>query len=417
MAALMLALAAGAVAGPVDLYLAAGQSNMVGQGAHAEPRHLVAHPRIQFRSMTPWTPDTGWLGEFGRMPDDLGRTGVGPWWAFAQAMAAARPGHEIRILRLAVSGSPLKEWIRGGKHFEAGLPLIRDSLGPNVELRGLIWHQGEAGTGLREGEGPDYATMFTQMAADFRGALEKPDLLLVAGSLGESGTGGRVNEALLGLAGTLPHFAVAVTTQRTLSDNVHYDAPSCEALGLEMARQMAALEKLSVPGSGWPSCPSDALPEWTAPAGAREVPAAADTTLNARLKNVDLGAAPLLYVQSGPHARSALLHFDGLPASFRRATLVLHARAVPGARAALTLSRPEGEIDRAQVRTDTPVQPGPQSVSVEIAEAYGLVRVDVTSLLASGTPSTALLLGGGGEKSTVVLGSREGPWAPRLIFE
>lgn len=369
-AGLVLALAAAATAAPVDLYVTAGQSNMVGQGAHAEPRHLESHPRIRFRSFTPWSPDTGWQEAFGKLPDDLGRSGVGPWWAFAHAMAAARPGHEVRILRLAVSGSPLKEWIRGGKHFEAGLPLIRDSLGPGVELRGVIWHQGEAGTGLPAGEGPDYAAMFTQMVGDFREVLQKPDLPLVAGSLGESGRGGQVNEALDRLAGTLPRFAVAVTTNRTLSDNVHYDAPSCEALGLEMARQMAALDQLPAPGPGWPFCPPPALPEWAAPAGSRVVPAAADTMLNPRLKGVDLAGAPLLYVQAGPNGRSAFLHFNGLAGPFRRATLVLHARAVPGGRA----PQPVPRGGRPRCGTDADRHPGPTRSGCRFRGSHRSVR-------------------------------------------
>lgn len=230
---------------PVHLYVAAGQSNMVGLGAWVEDRHRVAHPRVQILiRRKPWSKaESEWqsVPAFGSKNKDGKHRGAGPWWMFSREMAEANPEAEIRILMLAVSGSSLKRWIKGGEFYDANIELIHQALEDGMELKGMIWHQGEAGTGFKHGEGHSYEDLFVQMIKDYKEDLGVKSLPVVAGTIGKSGKGGRVNAALSKLPERLPDFAVAVTTGRTLSDNVHYDAPTCDALGEEMAKQMLQL--------------------------------------------------------------------------------------------------------------------------------------------------------------------------------
>ena len=229
------------------LYLAMGQSNMVGLGAFAEPP-LEANPRIQYRIRNLWRSDLKdpeWAAIPPLNEKDGKLRGLGPWWAFSKEMAATHPDAEIRVLMLAVSGSSLNKWIKGGDFYEGNLVLIRKALDEGMELKGIIWHQGEAGTGMAEG--PAYDELFAQMVADYRADLgiEGP-LPIVAGTIGTKGPTGKVNGALLRLEKTLPDFAVAHTENRVLSDNVHYDAATAAALGREMAIQMLRLQQATL---------------------------------------------------------------------------------------------------------------------------------------------------------------------------
>jgi hypothetical protein len=231
-----------AAAQEIHLYIAAGQSNMVGLGAFRDPAELKAHERIQYRIRNLWgNKDPEWTA-IPRLREKDGKVrGVGPWYAFSREMAAASPEAEIRILMLAVSGSPLRKWVKGGDFFDEDVRLIKKATGKDVVLKGMIRHQGQAGTGYKDGTGPAYDELFTRMVSDYKEALGVKKLPVVAGTIAKTGKGGAVNKSVEKLKKTLDDYALPVTTDRVLYDHVHYDADTCDAPGKETARQMRDL--------------------------------------------------------------------------------------------------------------------------------------------------------------------------------
>ena len=222
------------------LYIAAGQSNMAGF-AETLARDTEPHARIWLTR-----PDqeregnwSGWKAETLVSPNDIGSMyGIGPWLSFAETMAAQDPDVTIGIINVAVGGTTLAQWMKRGDMTELALPVIRRAMEDGT-LKGMIWHQGEAGTGI---EGGDYARLFQEMIGYYRSTLGKPNLPIVAGTIGRMGVGGEVNEAVHRVAERDLQVRAAVSAHRTLKDVVHYDNESQRILGSRYADAMLTLQ-------------------------------------------------------------------------------------------------------------------------------------------------------------------------------
>jgi hypothetical protein len=238
---------------PIHLYIAAGQSNMVGHVAFAEQRHMEPLRRVQFgyhpnqnTQTIKWSPIPIFYrhGSIARNFRNARLRGVGPWWSFARRMADMTPDVEIRVLVLAVNGSSLNEWMPGGRLYKRNLAAIQRSLSSGMELKGIIWHQGESGTGLN---GAEYGSMFQDWIVDLRQDLDCPSLPFVAGKLGEQAPNrAEVNAALDRLDNSLQEFTVVDIPNKTLSDRVHFNTETSERLGTAMANAMLMLQNTSI---------------------------------------------------------------------------------------------------------------------------------------------------------------------------
>ena len=230
---------------PVRLYVAAGQSNMVGYGAFAGSRHRVAHPLVtyQYRAAA-----GAGLGRPRAVPQFFRHgtirqglacfrdRGVGPWWAFARALVSERDDAEVRILMVAVNGSTLHDWTRDGGLLDESLALIREATSDGATLEGVIWHHGESGTGETGGH---YGEMLGTLVRRLRSGSAVPRLPFVAGTLPASSPNAQqVNAALRQLASMCPDCAVVDLGAYTLSDAVHLDTSASERLGVAMAGAM-----------------------------------------------------------------------------------------------------------------------------------------------------------------------------------
>jgi len=233
---------------PVRLYVAAGQSNMVGFGAFAEARHRVPHPLIRYRYRSHTGPSLGPLqttprffkhGSIRQGILAFHDRGVGPWWAFAQELAKHRTDAEIRILVVAVNGSSLMDWCRDGGLLDQTIEFIRDEMSRGATLEGVIWHQGEAWVGSGDG---NYGEMLEQLIHKLRSETDAVDLPFVAATLPDASPKAvEVNAALDRLAASLPAFAVVDGRRGTMSDAVHLDTAASVSLGIAMAEAMMRL--------------------------------------------------------------------------------------------------------------------------------------------------------------------------------
>jgi hypothetical protein len=240
--------AAQSVNRPVRLYVAAGQSNMVGFGAFAEARHRVPHQLIRYRYRTATGAGLGPLQttpsffRHGSIREGISAfrdRGAGPWWAFAQELAKQRSDAEIRILMLAVNGSSLTDWCQDGGLLDQSIAFIREETSRGATLEGIIWHQGEAGVGSEAG---DYGPMLAGLIHKLRSETGAANLPFVAATLPDkSPHAAQVNAALDLLGASLPALSVVDGHHATMSDAVHLDTAASEALGIAMAEAMMHL--------------------------------------------------------------------------------------------------------------------------------------------------------------------------------
>jgi hypothetical protein len=233
---------------PIHLYIAAGQSNMVGHGAFAEQRHREPLRRVQFgyrpnqnTRTIKWSPMPIFYqhGSIARNFRNAKLRGVGPWWSFAKQVVDKTPDAEVRVLILAVNGSSLREWISGGVLYDKNLVAIKQAMSAGMQLKGIIWHQGESGTGSI---GAEYEKMFQELISELRIALSSPELPVVAGKLGaQSPNQAEVNAALERTRYSIENFTVVDIPNKAFTDEVHFNTETSERLGIAMAESILNL--------------------------------------------------------------------------------------------------------------------------------------------------------------------------------
>lgn len=237
--------------GTFDVYIAAGQSNMAAIAAWTDDL-LQSNPRAHFRRRdvaTTWSHIPPTASSVNTAADLLGsRTASGSYF-FGWDMARARPDRHIGVINLAVSGSSLSMWKKGGgagqNYYADILAAVTSAQAAGGIVRGLVWHQGEASVGPAWPSGTPYGTAFTEFITDLRTDTGLGNnLRVVAGTLNRDGvaTSGTVNQELAALVGTLPDFALVATRHRTMGDNVHFDGHTQHELGSRYSAAMRRLE-------------------------------------------------------------------------------------------------------------------------------------------------------------------------------
>ncbi len=182
---------------PVDVYLVAGQSNMVGQGfvvnlptgSAADPRAWLYHSsalRSQYPAFT-WAPLRPAAGAEGR---------IGPEVSFGNVMQGRTEGRPVALIKHAFTATSLQVGWNPGRDaddLEGSGPMFRafvgtvaagvDALrrkGYEPTIRGMIWQQGETDA-TTESAALGYAANLSRLIARVREQFEVPDLPFVYG--------------------------------------------------------------------------------------------------------------------------------------------------------------------------------------------------------------------------------------------
>ena len=179
--------------------------------------------------------------------------GVGPGYAFARAMADSDTTVLIGVIPTAVGGSSIKAWRPGNKHKSLNARPYDDAISRvfrvlaqhGGELKGIIWHQGEAD----RNEPPDeYLQDLIDLVGRFRTDFQSPDLPFVAGQMATFYTdrepgAGAINEATANLPTRVP-FTAVVSAEGLAhkGDSVHLDTESARKLGMRDADAMIRLQ-------------------------------------------------------------------------------------------------------------------------------------------------------------------------------
>lgn len=239
----------------LDVFLLMGQSNMKGRGfMPEEPKN---DPRIAMMHLK----DDQWYRA--RHPLHLtgdaqtfkghDNAGVGPGFAFAEAMAAANPKSAIALVPCAVGGSSIKLWQKGAKLYEEALrraKLALQTTAPvKAQIRGVIWLQGEANA--NPAELPLHADRLKAMIESLRADLALPELPFIACTIGEmKGEEAlknirAMNDILLALPKSVPHTACvdARDLKTHIGDSVHFDTAAQEEIGRRFAAKLTEMTK------------------------------------------------------------------------------------------------------------------------------------------------------------------------------
>lgn len=239
-----------------EVYLLAGQSNMDGRGKTADldeaDRKLAGDAIIFYRN--PPAASAGWQplapgfsvppGYKGGLPAPT----FGPEIGFAKALAKARPGIRIALIKSSKGGTSLaKDWTPGikGKPQTQG-PCYRNFIetieqattslkdrGDAFAIKGMLWHQGESDAGSTAAE---YQERLTAFIARVREDLRQPDLPIVIGEVFDNGKRDSIRTAQRAAAAAIPGVRfVPATDLKTWDAGTHFDAASQLELGRRFA--------------------------------------------------------------------------------------------------------------------------------------------------------------------------------------
>lgn len=272
-----------------DVYVLAGQSNMVGYGFDAQLPAVLSGAqdevpiyhgndaadgatldgRGRWSTLSPGH-GVGFTsnGAQNRLSDRFGVE-----LTFAREMAARHPDRHVALLKYARGATSIDTAARqdGGAwdpdvaginqfdHFAASARLAlarQDVNGDGVEdtlvPAGIVWMQGEGDTGSSAVAGR-YQANLARLMTRIRATLGDPNLPVVVGRISDSGAaagapvwpyGETVRQAQAAFVAADGHAALVTSTdQYSTIDRVHYDSPGYLDLGTRFAQAMAELQR------------------------------------------------------------------------------------------------------------------------------------------------------------------------------
>lgn len=237
----------------LDLFLLIGQSNMKGRGFM--PEAPSRNPQLVMMSLK----DDAWY--LARHPLHLtgdprtfkghDNAGVGPGLAFAEAVLARETKARVGLLPCAVGGSPIAQWQRGAKLYDAALRraklAVEQTAAVRGRIRGALWLQGEADASV-EKLGV-YEEKLLQLVDDLRSDLKEPALPFIACTIGEmrpdegANRKADMNKLLLSLGQKRAKTGCvdARDLKTHIGDNVHFDTAAQNEIGRRFAEKYFAV--------------------------------------------------------------------------------------------------------------------------------------------------------------------------------
>jgi sialate O-acetylesterase len=224
-----------------DLYVLAGQSNMVGRAPLIDP----APPDPRVRLLTPedvWTVARDPIHE--ALTRDGRLLGIGLGLPFAREMVQ-RTGVPVGLVPCAVGGTSLAQWspdLRGQlRRSLYGNFLARAKMaGP---AKAILWYQGEADAASRE-TADSYARRFQALVRTMRADLGQPDVPIYYAQLSRYVIGkgyegwDAVREAQRLSEDPLQPAGMVATIDLTLADPIHLDRAGLETVGKRFASRI-----------------------------------------------------------------------------------------------------------------------------------------------------------------------------------
>ena len=227
-------------ADPIDVFVLAGQSNMIGQrgyGAPDLPPELVSQSDVLLYDDVgprPLGPEFGPASQWFR---------YGPELTFGRIVADARPHRRIALVKFTIGAAPITVWQPGNpppndgyaqlraRHQAALDDLSRRDLQPR--MAGFVWMQGESDSFI-QAEALAYEQDLRTLIAAIRADLGTPATPVVIGRINplESAEFDQfVRQAQQDVAAEDPYIALVNTDDLSESNDAHFDLAGLGALG------------------------------------------------------------------------------------------------------------------------------------------------------------------------------------------
>lgn len=165
--------------GSMHIYICIGQSNMAGRGyldsflLDSMENVFLLNDDGEFEvAVNP-------LNKYSTIRKEIGMQRLGPSYSFAKKMAEELH-HPVGLIVNARGGSSIKSWVKGSKdgYFEEIVKRVEQA-SKYGEIKGVIWHQGEADLNM----GANYNALAAQFFLDLRTEINMPDLPIVFGEI------------------------------------------------------------------------------------------------------------------------------------------------------------------------------------------------------------------------------------------
>ena len=237
-----------------DLWVLAGQSNMVGRAELVD----VESPHRQVHVLRP---DDAWAKAEEPLHESRERYGLtigaGLGLTFAKEMVA-RTGVPIGLIPCAKGGTSLWEWDPAlkteGRDSLYGNMLARVGLAGG-RVAGVLWYQGEADT--RPDRVPEYLDRFEAFVASVRADFSQPQLPFYSAQLSrlasaetDTRTGltwSAIQEAQRQSVKKIANSGMVAGVDLTLMDSIHLDTESLKRLGVRFAERVCQCIALRYP--------------------------------------------------------------------------------------------------------------------------------------------------------------------------
>jgi hypothetical protein len=243
-----------------NLYLIAGQSNADGRATGFIAPYAAPTYAARYWFDDKWWPLQPRVWNSAPVPENKG----GPECTLGRALGAvdALSGDDTYLVKYAVSGSPIADWLAGAPAgyldgLVARLALAQASLGES-SVKALFWAQGEQDAVLQV-TADAYQANLTQFISDIRTALSLPNLVVVLGGVPSGAWVGlaTVRAAQAAVAAADSYVELTTTEDAVLFDGTHLDAASQAVAGVRLAQAyqqvvvlLAAFSQVNTGGLG-----------------------------------------------------------------------------------------------------------------------------------------------------------------------
>lgn len=224
---------------PTAIYLLIGQSNMAGRAALDETDKDPIDGVLMLNDKGEWETASNPLNRYSTVRKEIKMQRMGPGYGFATAMRFLLPEATIGLVVNAKGGSSVKEWQPDQTFFKEAVKRTKVALETSgAELKGIVWHQGEADAGMEE-----YLEKLEVVVDTLRSELDAEGVPFIAGQICETKERpayAGFNERLTGISDVIENSDYVVAGDLSVFDGVHFDPASQRLLGVRYAERMAA---------------------------------------------------------------------------------------------------------------------------------------------------------------------------------
>jgi hypothetical protein len=221
----MLSLTAEPAVQPSDVFLLIGQSNMAGRAAMIETDTEPIPGVLLLNDAGAWEAARQPLNRYASDRKQLDFQQFNLGGPFAASLREADPDVAPGLIVNARGNTQIELWQPREALYENALKRVR-ALG-EIELAGVLWHQGESNH-----DDAEYAVKLERLILGLRRDLDQTDLPFIAGHISGENV---INDQMNTLAEELPHLSVVSADWLNTFDGVHYDRDSLITLGRRYA--------------------------------------------------------------------------------------------------------------------------------------------------------------------------------------